>query len=253
MPTITRASHGLTPTTRNVTRLFRQASADDVAAGRDWYARASRLADELAASLPADHPHYGDRTRAAAVIAVLSAQKSWPRNVILARRVFSFSFEAHAHDEAQSRDALRRGLSDVTRANVIKAWRLLATDVPTDEIVRGPKVTAFWRTIADPTDARAVVVDRHAVDVTVNRVTDDETRGRLLGRRGAYEAVSACYTRAARILSAELTARGESPITPAEVQAVTWTTWRRVAAPGHGRKAGTDRRVTGGRPSAGLV
>jgi hypothetical protein len=40
------------PHTRNVTRLFRQASAEDVSAGRDWYARASRLAAELAESLP---------------------------------------------------------------------------------------------------------------------------------------------------------------------------------------------------------
>jgi hypothetical protein len=95
-----------------------------------------------------------------------------------------------------------RGLS----ANGAKAARLLTTNAPTDEIVSGPKVTAFWRTIADPTDPRGVVVDRHAVDVTVNQVTDDATRGRLLGRRGAYEVVSACYVRAARILSAELTA-----------------------------------------------
>jgi hypothetical protein len=229
------------PHTRNVTRLFRQASAEDVSAGRDWYARASRLAAELAESLPTSHPHHGDVSRAAAVIAVLSPQLSWSSNVRAARDVYAAATAVHGHTYGTANDRTAsvanafRGLS----ANGAKAARLLTTNAPTDEIVSGPKVTAFWRTIADPTDPRGVVVDRHAVDVTVNQVTDDATRGRLLGRRGAYEVVSACYVRAARILSAEL---GE-PITPAEVQAVTWTTWRRIAAPGPGRKGDQRKRT----------
>jgi hypothetical protein len=228
------------PHTRNVTRLFRQASAEDVSAGRDWYARASRLAAELADSLPTSHPHHGDVSRAAAVIAVLSPQLSWSANVKGARDVYWVAGDVHIHHgSAEQIVRAFRGL----RSNGAKAARLLTTTDPTDEIVSGPKVTAFWRTIADPTDPRGVVVDRHAVDVTVNRVTDDATRGRLLGRRGAYEVVSACYVRAARILSAELTAAGEPPITPAEVQAVTWTTWRRIAAPGPGRKGDQRKRT----------
>lgn len=225
----------LAPHTRNVTRLFRSASPEDMSAGRDWYARASRLAAELAESLPADHPHHGDVSRAAAVIAVLSPQLSWTANVRAARDVYEAASRLAWRMTGERDDDAIAFIADAFRGlrrNGRKAARLLTTNDPTDEIVSGPKVTAFWRTIADPTDPRGVVVDRHAVDVTINRVTDDATRGRLLGKRGAYEVVSACYVRAARILAAEL---GE-PITPAEVQAVTWTTWRRVAAPGSGRK-----------------
>lgn len=210
--------------TRNVTRLFRQASPEDMAAGRDWYARASRLARELADSLPTDHPHHGDVERAAAVIAVLSPQMSWPLNVRIARQAYRLNGEEWgwvAYRLAEQLPCLRR--------NAMKAARLLTTTDPTDDIVRGPKVRAFWHTIADPSDPRGVVIDRHAVDVAVNLVTNDATRGKILGRRGGYDQVAATYARAARILSREF---GET-ITPAEVQAVTWTTWRRTRALAH--------------------
>lgn len=213
----------ITPHTRNVTRVFRAASAEDLSAGRDWYARASRLARELADSLPADHAHHGDIDRAAAVIAVLSPRLPWPMNVRVARQAYAIA----ARDDFWSTLVMTYTQDlPVLKGNARKAGMLLATTDPTDEIVRGPKVRAFWRTIADPTDPRAVVVDRHAIDVAVGRVTDDPTRGRILGRVGAYDAVAQTYLRAARILSREL---GE-PITPAEVQAVTWTTWRRTRA-----------------------
>lgn len=232
------------PHTRNVTRIFREASPEELATGRDWYARASRLADELAHSLPADHPHYGDISRAAAVIAVLSPMLSWALNVRYAR----LAYELAVAPWGWSVMYLAEGIP-VLKRNAWKAGLLLNTDAPTDEIVKGPKVTAFWRTIADPTDPRAVVVDRHAIDVSLGRVTDDTTRGRVLGRKGAYGEVSQAYTRAARILSAELVAGGHLPITPAEVQAVTWTVWRNhYAAANHG-DAAAEYRAAGHLPA----
>lgn len=216
----------LKPHTRNVTRIFREATEAELSAGREWYARASRLAAELAVSLPTRHAYHGDLSRAAAVIAVISPRLSWPQNVKIARNLYHLAF-VHASEG----DFVFYGRGALP-ANIRKAYRLLTTDAPTDAIVSGPKVTAFWRTISDPNDPRAVVVDRHAIDVAVGRVTDDATRGKVLGRKGAYEVVALTYTRAARILSAEL---GE-PITPAEVQAVTWTVWRNShAAANHGQ------------------
>jgi hypothetical protein len=208
------------PRTRNVTRIFRQATPDQLAAGRDWYARARRLAEELAYRLPESHRHHGDVERAAAVIAVLSPRVSWPLNVRLARQAYSLA--AVNSQASQYAPNLRGALP----ANSWKAARLLATAEPTGSIVRGPKVTAFWFTIANPWSAEAVVIDRHAVDVTLNRTTDDATRGMIIGRKGGYAMVAEVYRRAARILSRE---SGEA-ITPAEVQAVTWLVWRETRA-----------------------
>jgi hypothetical protein len=87
-------------------------------------------------------------------------------------------------------------------------------------------VRAFYFTITDPTDPRAVVIDRHAYDVAAGQALTDAARGLALGRKGAYDAVCILYRRAAAILSRET---GEH-WTPAEVQAVTWTYWRRERA-----------------------
>jgi hypothetical protein len=193
-----------TPSTRNVLRIYRAATADELAAGREWYARAQRLAAEL------DE----DVDRAAGVIAVLSPQTSWPLNVRLARRAYEL------RDAGASVEEIVAGLRGCTHANGRKAAMILWGADP-DAVVSGPKVRAFWHTIARPGDARSVVVDRHAYDVAVGRVTDDTTRGRALGRVGGYAAVADTYLRAAKILR-----RQGQDVTAADVQAVTWTVWR---------------------------
>jgi hypothetical protein len=113
------------------------------------------------------------------------------------------------------------------KGNAIKALLILQGADP-DEVVKGPKVRAFWHTIADPSNAEAVVIDRHAFDVAVGRVMDDRTRGAVLGRKGAYDAFATVYRRAAKSINART--KSTWPWTPAEVQAVTWTYWRRERA-----------------------
>lgn len=186
------------PSTRNVTAAYRAASADDRVEGRSWYATARAVAESLDPT---------DPDRAAAVIAVLSPRLPWRKNVEAAR------------------DAYAGRPMRVLGRNAEKARLILAGADPED-VVSGPKVRAFWRTIADPSDPRAVVIDRHAVDVACGRVLGDAARGRLLGRTGGYDAVSDAYRRAARTLSREYGTR----LSPAEVQATTWLYWRRERA-----------------------
>lgn len=209
------------PLTRNVTRAYRAADLHMTRQGREWYARARRLAEELDPENP---------RRAAAIIAVLSPQLAWSKNVELARQVYS--------------DAIRHSVRGIfatakdlpcLQKNARKAVMIMHGADP-ETVVRGPKVTAFWHIIAEPTRDDAVVCDRHAVDVALGRVTDDDTRNAILGRKGGYDAVAETYVRAARILSAET---GET-ITPSEVQAVTWTYWRRTHA--HHMAKAYDRR-----------
>lgn len=192
-----------TPSTRNITKVFRQTTADDRIAGLSWYATAR----EVAAALDPADP-----VRGAAVLAVLSPRTSWPQNVKLAQ------------------DAYAGRKVGALGANVRKAAAILAGADPED-VVTGAKVRAFWRTIVDPSDPRAVVVDRHAFDVACDQVTDDATRGRYLGRKGKYDELADLYRRAAKIISRET---GQT-WTPAAVQAATWTYWRRErAAANHG-------------------
>ncbi|MCX2949922.1 hypothetical protein [Lentzea sp. NEAU-D7] len=183
---------------RNITRIYRAATTDDRVEGRGWYATAREIAESLDPEDPA---------RAAAVIAVLSPQLSWRRNVIEAQNAYA------------GRPIKTLGL------NAEKARRILAGENPED-VVSGPKVRAFWRTIADPSDPRAVVIDRHAIDIAAGRVLGDKVRGVLLSRAGAYDEVCDVYRRAARILSREF----GTDLSPAAVQATTWVHWRREYA-----------------------
>lgn len=211
-------------TTRNVTRAYRAASEAHRAAGITWYARARDLAEELDSA---------DVERAAAVIAVLSQRTRWDLNVTLARQAYEMTQDYRWHGtagpngllggQARARIAYDLPVMGLQREKVA---RLLVDREEPDDVVTGPKIRAFWRTIVDPSDPRAVVVDRHAVDVAVGRVMSDAERGKLLGRKGAYDTVALCYSRAARILSVEYGAT----LTPAAVQAVTWTYWRETRA-----------------------
>lgn len=202
-------SKSTTPSTRNIMRVWRAATAEDIAAGREWYGRASRLAAELDPS---------DVERGAAVIAVISPLISWRVNVRIARQAYALAADGATADEIA--DAL-----PMLKRNARKAAAILAGADP-DLIVSGPKVRAFWRTIADPSDARGVVVDRHAFDIAVGRTMSDSERTGLLGKRGAYAATADAYVRAAKIVTRETGV----PTTPADVQATTWLVWRATRA-----------------------
>lgn len=224
--------------TRNITRYFRSIDLATIAEGREWYPRALCLAVDLAERKWGRLPQHEDENedwerevnRAAAVIAVLSPQVNWERNKLLAHLVYSLTLEGVWNNKLtveEARSAWEHGLTD----GPSKAFRLLVLDEDPNEVVKGPKVRQFWFTIMDPTDVRAVVVDRHAFSVAAGKVLTNVQLGQKTGSLGTYDAVSEMYRSAARIISLEL----ETVISPAELQAITWTAWRREHA--HTRKA----------------
>jgi hypothetical protein len=180
---------------KHITATYRAALTEERVEGKSWYATAR----EVAVSLDPKDP-----VRAAAVIAVLSPRLSWEKNVQAAQNVY-------------------QGIAPrVLGANAAKAQRIFNGENP-DDVVSGPKVRAFWHAIVNPEDPRAIVIDRHAFDVAAGTVLDDEQRGKVLGRKGAYDDVCRLYVRAAQILSREYGA-----LSPVEVQATTWVSWRRM-------------------------
>lgn len=221
------------PTTTNVLKTFWQATPEEFEEGREWYRRANALAVELANTqwkpgyqhAEADLADWDrELSKAVAVIAVLSPQESWDRNVEKARRIYA---EWDATKAARPIGDYRMLASwPGLKTNATKALRILDGEKPED-VVSGPKVTAFYRAILDPNDPRGIVIDRHAFDVAVGRVMDDRTRGIVLGRAGAYESFVRAYERATVNLQALY-----PTITPAEVQAVTWCVWRRMKKEG---------------------
>lgn len=215
------------PTTTNVLKTFWRATPAEFEEGREWYFRARTLAFELARTRKDYCIETMDRevSKAIAVIAVLSPQLSWDRNVDLAWLAYSRYDDAVRRGATWLKDRDQRLEAMLTswpglKTNGRKAMRILDGERPED-VVSGPKVTAFYYAIKDANDPRGIVIDRHAFDVAVGRVMDDRTRGIVLGRAGAYESFVRAYERATVGLRAFY-----PNITPAEVQAVTWVVWR---------------------------
>lgn len=188
----------LTASTRNVTRVFRLASAEHRTAGLDWYAVANDTAKEFAAT-------YGVTVEVAAgVIAATSPLNSWGANVKIARRMI------------QSGGTLDSGYLGVGLA---KARRIMAGE-DVLSVLTSDKVRAFYNNIVSRGMSADVTIDRHAFDIAVNVRHNDDTRPNI--GKARYRETVEVYRRAARILSREA---GEE-ISAAQVQAITWVAWR---------------------------
>lgn len=206
------------PSAANVLAIFRVGTADDVSEGRGWYARARSECLAIAAQ-------YGVTLEVVAVVlAIISPSTPWARNVYLTRLVFSRVADGASFDDLTDKDSPLR--LPMMSANARKA-AAVALGADPWSIISGPKVTPFAQRVIDAatgaTGPASVVIDRHAHDIALGRVTSDRERGVSLGRSGGHHAFAMAYVRAASVLRRT----GEAPgITPAELQAVTWVVWR---------------------------
>lgn len=136
----------------------------------------------------------------AAIVAVLSPALRWERNIAAARAVITgASTSAYG-------------------ANVHKAQRLLAGEAPS-AVVSGPKVTAFFNLLRDPTASNELVLDSIAVLLALgrdpHRVTNEDAKPSL-GRPRVLRTIARAYRAVANELG----------VPPHVLQATTWVTWR---------------------------
>lgn len=169
----------------NIIVCYRRANVIQQIHGRNWYQTAHQLAAVMAD---------GNARAGAGVIAALSPQKAWNYNVKLATEAF-FNNEARGHVQ----DA------------VMKAERIMLGEDPLNVLPEDSKTWNFFRCIADPTDAEAVVIDRHAHDIAVGEVFGNRDRG--LSNKRRYATIAHAYREAARQLN----------VLPQTLQAIVWT------------------------------
>lgn len=172
----------------NVMNVWHSATPEQMAEGRSWY----RVAHQMAAMMMD-----GDVRTGAGVIAALSPQTPWWMNVELA-------------SDACESGRPSRHVGDA----LSKATRILAGEDPAHVLPMHRKTGQFYLCMLDPSDSRAVCIDRHAHDIAVGVRFGSERRG--LDARSRYDMIAGVYRDAASRL-------GELPMT---VQAVTWTVWR---------------------------
>lgn len=189
-----------TPSVSNVLSVYETASADSIREGLSWYMDAHNFARTVG----------GGRewhvARNAGIIAALSPLNGWENNKRKAAELISR--RARITVEPGKPNGIGIG------SNVAKA---IAIYNGIDPLVAlsGDKVVAFYKTILDPTGDFDPVVDRHAFDIAVGERTNDKRRG-ILSRKGVYSDFARVYREAASIVG----------IGAAQMQAITWLSWR---------------------------
>lgn len=192
---------------RNVLDVYASATSEQRSEGLAWYSAAHTFALGLA-------ERYGlSLVQAAGIIAVLSPQVSWDRNMVAADEI------------CRTGDAVA-----VLGASKAKALRILAGEDPAEvmgcpackrgarkHVCSGKKVRSFFACIVDPDNPFSVCVDRHAFDIANGRVGGAALR-KVLDRVGMYEQVADTYRHAARA----------ADVSPASMQAITWVAWRAI-------------------------
>ena len=191
----TTARYARAPHTRNVTSVFRSASDEQVESGMEWYATAFNVAERIA--LATGH----SIETAVGVIAATSPRMGWGPNVRLAHRILSTGDTSGGY--------LKVGLN--------ASARILDGGDPLD-VLRSRKVSNFYRAIVSQ-GHDGIVIDRHALDIAHNERIEGE---RPSPTDAQYDRIAEHYRRAANAL-----ARDGWLLSPAQVQAVTWLTWRR--------------------------
>jgi hypothetical protein len=180
----------------NLLRAYKRATPDDISTGSAWYDKAHSIVCEWS-------EFYGVSIATVAnVVAALSPQCDWNRNLIAADEVL------------QGNPTL--SIIGPLRANIDKAKRILA-DRAGDifpYFPHGPKVNSFARNIAGDYSG-AITIDRHAIEAAWNDTTLPECDLQI--RWTHYAVYAECYAKVARKVG----------LPPAIFQAIVWHVWKR--------------------------
>lgn len=184
----------------NLFKVYYQANANDLENGLTWYSSAHNVVTRLSSR------YNVTLEQACGVIAALSPGAQWERNIEDAELFISYW-------SAGNRGKRLPSVGVYGRNNRRKAERILGGEKPLT-VLGGPKVTAFYTNILDPSNNRVVTIDRHAKSAAYG-VADENTS---LVRPSEYEYL----TRHFRYCAAKLNLR------PCDFQAICWVTWRRL-------------------------
>lgn len=197
--------------TRYIKAVLMLASEVDMQNGKHWYQRAYDLAVRLM--------HVYDITlgQAVGVIAALSPNNKWERNCADAESIIR-AWHLRADPKLVKVCTFNKNKEKAIAILNLTDGYSMSKDIQT--ILNGRKVVAFYRCIMGSKDA--VCVDGHAYAIWLGeRVPTTKTPS--IGK-ALHETITRAYVNVAKDSHAIC---GEH-LTPAQVQAVTWVTYRRL-------------------------
>ena len=188
---------------RNILKTYRIATVSDVSDGVEWYDRAKRMASWIAKETKIPE------TTVIGVMAALSPNNRWERNCKDALTM------CQAWINGDTTDNFKVSCYNTMKQ---KAWSILEDDLTTDEDIltrlNGQKIRSFYSNIRGLDE---VTIDGHALNIARGKregLTSDKTN---MGKK-QYRELQAAYVTAAKRVK----------VKPHELQAITWTTWKRI-------------------------
>jgi hypothetical protein len=192
----------MTQHVRNILKVYRRATPEDIANGLEWYDRAKRYASIIS------NLSGVNLNTVVGVMAALSPNNRWERNVKDTERMVWAWVKGE-------------DLSDfkVSCYNTMKqkAWSILEDDLTDDDDIltrlNGQKIRSFYSNIRGLDE---VTIDGHAYNIALGirqGLTSDKTN---MGKK-LYREMQEAYVKAAKRVG----------VKPHELQAITWTTWKR--------------------------
>ena len=192
----------MTQHVKNILKVYRRATPEDIANGLEWYDRAKRYATIIS------NLSGVNLNTVVGVMAALSPNNRWERNVKDTERMVWAWVKGE-------------DLSDfkVSCYNTMKqkAWSILEDNLTddTDILTRlnGQKIRSFYSNIRGLDE---VTIDGHAYNIALGirqGLTSDKTN---MGKK-LYREMQSAYVKAAKRVD----------VKPHELQAITWTTWKR--------------------------
>lgn len=187
----------------SILAVFFSASTAELCEGREWYSQANMYACELAFKY---NVHV---ETAAGVIAALSPNNRWNRNLIDAEALIKAYVNGGNVDDVKV---------STFNKNKAKAVSILEGTSPLDAL-GGRKVRAFYLCIMYED---AVCVDGHAYSIWLGQRVATTKTPSISAK--LYEQIADDYRKA----TAQINTITGQHLTPAQVQAVTWVVWRNL-------------------------
>lgn len=191
--------------TRNILSVYYAASLADIQAGKAWYQQAEEIGWALTNKYGISHP------QACGVIAAVSPLNEWSANVRLAEKLIQRVI-VDGETAVSNKGYLSGGLKKVDL--------ILANDEITvneiEVILNGDKIKSFFANILG--FSQYVCVDGHAQNIAVNGLTRVSITKAKSIKTKQYKVLAEAYVDAAYIVG----------ITPSEMQAITWVTYKNI-------------------------
>ena len=193
----------------NIVGVYLLSNSVEKGDGIEWYARAMIAAQTISNSTGVNV------NKVAGVIAALSPNNRWERNLIDAEYVCKVYINGDVEDVMNVK-VCTYGKMLLKAVNFLQCDNI--SEIPT--ILNGRKIRAFYECIIGKSDS--VVVDGHAYSIWIGeRLTMKQVPN--IGIK-LYASITADYIAATQ----EINDKFNTNLLPFQVQAVTWVTWKRL-------------------------